>query len=208
MREEGKWVEQRKLVLGAKPTLAWEKHCLVRLLVFFVHYIIILLSSLFEVVTLHQLWVGFGLVIVISFHASPFSLKGDSTMFWLFVSYLVIGYSVIIYSFLKKASLHHILVPTAYLHTHLPCPLMPIPIFHTHWITYLSPSHHILSSFYTSITHFPHYFSYHPHHLSFIPHHFPTCMRPKTHGHPHLIIFLSNCHTHCHISHPSPCPGF
>ena len=114
---------------------------------------------------------------------------------------MFIEYSVLIYSFLKKASLHHILVPTAHLHTHLPRPLMPIPIFHTHWTTYLSPSHHILSSFYTSITHFPHYFSYHPHHLSFIPHHFPKCMRPKTHGHPHLIIFLTVIHTVIHHTH-------
>ena len=128
---------------------------------------------------------------------------------------MFIRYSVLIYSFLKKASLHHILVPTAHLHTHLPCPLMPIPIFHTHWTTYLSPSRHILSSFYTSITHFPHYFSYHPHHLSFIPHHFPKCMRPKTHGHPHLIIFLTVIptvihHTHLHAQvsnfHPPPNP--
>ena len=73
-------------------------------------------------------------------------------------------------------------------HTHLSCPLMHIPIFHTHWTTYLPPSHYILSSFYTSITHFPHYFPitpsppiYHSFLTRLAP--FLTCMTSKAHGH-------------------------
>ena len=88
---------------------------------------------------------------------------------------MFIGYSVLIYSFLKKASPHHILIPTAHLHTYLSCPLMHIPIFHTHWTTYLP---HLTTSFHLSIPPSPTsltiFLSPPPPHLSFIPYPFSS----------------------------------
>ena len=56
----------------AKKTLDGNKHCLVRLFGFIVHYIIIPLLSLLHVIILHCLWVCFDLVIVVSSHVSLF----------------------------------------------------------------------------------------------------------------------------------------
>ena len=84
-------------------------------------------------------------------------------------------------------------------HTHCPSPhlsFMP-PHAYTHFpypLNHLSPpSHYILSSFYTSITHFPHYFPitptiYHSFLTRLAP--FPTCMTSKAHGHFHSLYIL------------------
>ena len=99
---------------------------------------------------------------------------------------MFIGYSVLIYSFLKKASPHHILIPIF----HAPSCIYPfsIPIeppispisLHPFIFLYL---HHPLPSL----------FSYHP----TIYHSFPTCLAPfpacmtsKVHGHLHSLYIL------------------
>ena len=188
---------------------------------FIVHNVIILLSSLFQVITLHRLWVDFGLVNVISFHASPFFTQGQFNcvliVCFTFEDILIFRcffrhFSGLIHQFLSpqmkekwNGSLHvhwvfgpHLLLfkesfTPSHSHTHLSCPLMHIPIFHTHWTTYLPSSHYILSSFYTSIIHFPHYFPITP----TIYHSFPTCLAPfpacmtsKAHGHLHSLYIL------------------